>query len=322
MSIATVSKALNNDPSIGHYTRERVLRLAQARNYVPNETARNFQRQKSRTVGLTVPNTLDQFFVQAINGVDDVALEARYSIVILQTLDDDARAGAILDLVLSDRLDGLIATITPNTTDLTPYRRLESAGIPVVYMNRSPHDPACPLVTGRNADGAALATQFLLDRGHRRLAHLKGPDNIMASRQRLAGFEQALRQRGLPVIPQFVREVDLSPASTDAAMRFLMAQPNYPTGILTFKNYVTLDAIDFLKRKYPERLDNIDFVGFGNLPLIRYLEHKPVASIEENAGQMGREAMRLLLRLIEATSTGATPAPEHIEIPGALVIHD
>ncbi|AQG80612.1 LacI family DNA-binding transcriptional regulator [Spirosoma montaniterrae] len=322
VSVATVSKALNHDPTIGHYTRERVLKLAQDRNYIPNENARNFQQQKSLTIGLLIPNVLDQFFVQAINGVDAVAVDTHYSLVVAQTRDDPNRAAAVLNMMLRDRVDGLIATITPNTTDLAPYQRLEAAGIPVVYMARSPNDPACHRVVCQNVQGATQATRFLLERGHRRLAHLKGPDAISASHQRQTGFANAIAD--WPERPRSVQveTVDLLAESVYKAMQRLMERPDYPTGILTFKTYITLDAIDFLRQHYPERLARIDFVGFGNLPLIRYLDPKPAASVEENAHLMGQETMRLLLRLMQNAETGVVTNPQHIEVPCKLIPHE
>ncbi len=318
VSVSTVSKALNHHPSIGHHTRERVERLAKARNYIPNEVARNFQRRRSLTIGLMVPNVLDQFFVQAINGVDAMAREQQYSVLVSQTLDDNTRASAILEMMLHDGVDGLIATITTTTTDLTPYRRLEAAGIPVVYMARSPGDPGCAQVTVLNVEPARQATTFLLERGHRRLAYLNGSTNITASHQRQAGFAQAVAEWPQPAAGVVIQPAGLAQADTEQAMQTLMEQTDYPTGILTFKTYIALDAIDFLKRYYPDRLNAIEFVGFGNLPLLKYLTYRPIASIEENPGQMGQESFRLLHQLM----TDEPPESTQIGVTGELVIRD
>jgi DNA-binding LacI/PurR family transcriptional regulator len=317
VSVSTVSKALNGDPSIGHRTRERVEQLARDRQYSPNEMARNFQQRRSLTIGLMVPNVLDQFFVQAVNGVDDVAREQRYSVLVSQTLDSETRATAILGQMLTDGVDGLIATITPDTTDLAPYHRLEAAGIPVVFMARSPGNPACAQVTVQNTEAARQATDLLLGRGHRRLAYLNGPDNVAASHERRAGFEQALRRFAQPATGIVIQAAGLTPTDTERAMHGLMQQPNHPTGILTFKTYMALDAIRFLKQHYPDRLAGIAFVGFGNLPLLKYLTHTPVASIDENPDRMGREAFTLLTRLM----TNAQTESRQIDVPGQLVVH-
>ncbi len=317
VSVSTVSKALSNDPSIGHRTRERIEALAERWHYVPNEMARNFQQQRSLTIGLMVPNVLDQFFVQAVNGVDEVARNQQYSVLVSQTLDDETRATNILNLMLRDGVDGLITTITPNTTNLAPYQRLEAAGIPVVYMARSPSDPACAQVTALNQDIARQATLFLIERGHQRLAYLNGPTNVAASWQRRMGFDEALAKNPDSTQGIVMQPTGLTQHYTEQIMRKLMVRPDYPTGILTFKTYMALDAINFLKHSYPDRLDEIDFVGFGNLPLLKYLRYRPIASVEENPGQMGQEAFQLLLGLMRNTWSGST----QIDIPSALITH-
>ncbi|MBA3675401.1 MAG: hypothetical protein H0W75_10700, partial [Chitinophagaceae bacterium] len=93
-----------------------------------------------------------------------------------------------------------------------------------------------------------------------------------------------------------------------------------PTAIFTFKNYITLDAIEFLKNKYPAQLDKVDFVGFGNLPLLQYLDHKPIASIEENSYQIGLEAAQLLFKKITLQESEEKEI-SHIKVPCKLVVH-
>jgi DNA-binding LacI/PurR family transcriptional regulator len=186
-----------------------------------------------------------------------------------------------------------------------------------VYMARSPGDPACAQVTVLNVDTARQGTDFLLDRGHQRLAYLSGPTNVAASRQRQTGFERALGERPGQHHGATLQPDGINPTDTERVMHSLMQRPGYPTGILTFKTYMALDAIDFLKRAYPERLGEVEFVGFGNLPLLKYLTHKPVASIEENPLQMGQEAMKLLLQLIAEE----TPTGRQVEVPGELVVY-
>jgi LacI family transcriptional regulator len=94
-----------------------------------------------------------------------------------------------------------------------------------------------------------------------------------------------------------------------------------PTGIFTFKNYITLDAIDYLKKRYPDKLDKIDFVSFGNLPLLKYLDHKPLASIDECSYEMGEAAARLLFEMINEEIDSPKEKPKKIEIPCRLVVH-
>ncbi len=95
-----------------------------------------------------------------------------------------------------------------------------------------------------------------------------------------------------------------------------------PTAFFAFKNYISLDAIKYLKKYFPAKVDTIDFTGFGNLPLFRYLDHKPIASIEENSFRIGREAAQLLFRNIHLVDLEEKKISQHIKVACKLVVHN
>ena len=118
-----------------------------------------------------------------------------------------------------------------------------------------------------------------------------------------------------------VKEVDFTKKETEKAMQDLMQLKSPPTAIFTFKNYITLDAIKFLKQKYPDQLNKIDFTDFGNLPLFDYVEHKPVASVDEDFYEVGKQAALLLFRMINEEDENQNEHIKNVEIPCKLVIH-
>ncbi|MFN2458482.1 MAG: LacI family DNA-binding transcriptional regulator [Chitinophagaceae bacterium] len=321
MSVSTVSKALNNDVSISALTKERVHKLASELNYTPNEAARHFKLNKSFTVGLIIPSLLDQFYVLAINGVEAVAEKENYNVILSQSHEDVCNEEKITNVMIRNRVDGVIVAITKNTVDMFLFEKLISLGIPVVCIAREPKGSAFNYVSSNNKEGAYKATDFLFKKGHRRVAHIMGPQSMKTSQVRLEGYKQALQKHKIPIDEGLIKEVDFSETSTAFAMKELMKLASPPTGIFTFKNYITLNAIDYLKRKYPDRLNKIDFVGFGNLPLLQYLDHKPLASIEESSYEMGEEAARLLFQEINEKKEAETKAARHIQIPCKLVVH-
>ncbi len=321
MSISTVSKALNNDASISTLTKERVHKLAQEWNYIPNESARHFKLNKSFTVGLIIPNLLDQFYVLAINGVEAVAEKENYNVILSQSHEDVGNEEKITNVMIRNRVDGVIVAITKNTVDMLLFEKLISIGIPVVCIAREPKGSSFNYVSSNNKEGAYNATDFLIKKEHRRIAHIMGPQSMKTSQVRFEGYIQALQKHKMPIKEELIKEVDFTEASTTMAMKELMKLAFPPTAIFTFKNYITLDAIEYLKRKYPDRLDKIDFVGFGNLPLLQYLDHKPLASIEESSYEMGEEAARLLFQEINETQEAENKATKHIQIPCKLVVH-
>jgi DNA-binding LacI/PurR family transcriptional regulator len=321
MSISTVSKSLNDDPSISLLTRERVKKLATDWNYVPNEAARHFKLSKTFILGLIIPDMMDQFYVQAINGAEKIAVQEKYHVIISQSHEDPAREENIIELMKRNRVDGLIVAMTKDREDMEPFQKLESIGIPVVFVARRPKDDAFDHVTSDNEGGAFKATEYLIKKGHTTIGHIMGPESMAVSLTRLDGYKRALAQYHIPFRADLVKPVDLTAASTTEVMSRFMKMKQSPTAFFTFKNYISLDAIDYLKKKHPEQLGKIDFAGFGNLPLFQYLDHKPVASIEESSYEMGEEAARLLFQIIKGQQPLETRTVQHIQINCKLLVH-
>ncbi|MEP6673669.1 MAG: LacI family DNA-binding transcriptional regulator [Ferruginibacter sp.] len=322
MSVSTVSKALSNDPSISILTRERVQQLAKEWNYIPNEAARHFKLNKSFTIGLIIPNLLDQFYVLAINGVEGIAEKQNYNVILTQSHEDVINEEKITNMMISNRVDGVIVAITKNTVNMLLFQKLISMGIPVVFIAREPQSQSFNFVSSNNQEGAFDATAFLIKKGHSRIAHIMGPESMQTSQVRFEGYKQALIEHGISFDDALVKVADFSETATANAMKELMKLKEPPTAVFTFKNYITLDAIEYLKDECPAQLDRIDFVGFGNLPLLQYLDHKPAASIEENSFEMGTQAAELLFRIINNKDADENPSGENIRIPCRLVIHE
>ena len=318
MSISTVSKALNNDISISTLTKERVQQQAREWNYVPNESARNFKLNKSSTLGLIIPDLLDPFYVLAINGIEEIASKENYNLILTQSHEDIVKEENVVNIMIRSRVDGVILAITKNTVDMSFLEKFKLVGIPVMCIVREPQNHSCNYVSLNNKHGAFQATRHLIKRGHTRIAHIMGPETLQISQVRFEGYKQAMEKYNLPLDNQLVKKVDFSRKDTEKAMSELMKLENPPTAIFTFKNDITLDAIGFLKRKYPTKLDFIDFTDFGILPLFDYLDHKPVASIEENFYEVGKQAAELLFQMIKEENNSLSP--QNIEIPCKLVI--
>lgn len=321
MSVSTVSKALNDHPSISVLTKERVKKLADEWNYIPNEAARHFKQNRSYTIGVIMPDLLDQFYVLAINGVEEAAQAKNYHVIVSQSHEDNERETKLVENMVRNRVDGVIITITKKTKDIEKFKRLETAGIPVVFFSRSFPEPTFDYVSADNEEGALKAMRFLFERGHKRIAHLMGPGFLKTSIQRLDGYKKALEENGIAFDPELVVEVDLSASETANAVDKLMQLANPPSAFFTFKSYVSLDVLKYLRAKYPERIFETDVIGFGNLPLIRYIGDKPTASIDENSFDMGVKAAQLIFNKIEQTDEEIKPPPQFIKVPCRIVDH-
>lgn len=321
MSVSTVSKALKGDTSISKMTSDRVKKLSTEWNYIPNEAARHFKLNKTQTLGLIIPDLLDQFFVLAINGVEEIAAQNQYNVIVSQSHEDAYHESSIVDIMIRNRVDGVIVAISKNTTDMLPFMKLIKMGMPVVFFSRSPRDPLFNYVSADNEQGVMKAMNFLLDRGHKRIAHIMGPPTLSVSYKRLEGYKKALQRHGFAFDESLVKVTDLTSECTCEAMKELMELSSPPTAVFTFKNYISLDIIQFLKLYHPDKLDEIDIVGFGNLPLLQYLDNKPSASLDEDSFEMGVQAAKLIFNIIDAQESGNPVEAEHIRVPCKLVIH-
>ena len=154
-----------------------------------------------------------------------------------------------------------------------------------------------------------------------RIAHIMGPESLQICQLRLEGYKEALQEKEIPFDRELVKVVDFSKLQTENAMIELMALPSPPTAIFTFKNYITLDAIELLKKRFPRQLPHIDFTDFGNLALFDYLDKKPLASIDEDFFEVGKQAAILLFNKMKEEEQDRVAEPQNIQIPCKLIIH-
>ena len=299
MSPSTVSKALNDYPSISVFTKERVKALAKKVNFIPDQTAISFKSKKSFSLGIIIPNLLDQFYTIAVSGIEEFASEKNYKAIITQSYEDLQREIELTEMMSRYRVDGLIVSITKNTHNLDHFKKLEDSGIPVVYFVRRPGDAPCFSVTSNAYKGTFDAVNFLVKNKHRRIGHIHGPSTLIASRDRQNGYVDGLKANDIPFDESLVFSTDLSVQGTKSAIDKLLTLKVVPTAVIAFKDYVALVAIQYLKSLGKKAPKKIEFVGFGNLPMLRYIDDLPLASLEEQSANIGRKSAELIIRRIE-----------------------
>lgn len=300
MSVSTVSKALNNYPTINEHTKKHVQEMARELHYTPNKSAINLKEKKSRIIGIILPNLLDHFFTRSIYGVEQFATQNGYNVIISQTHDELEKEIQSANMLLRSRVDGLIVAISKQTKDFSHLDQFEDLGIPVVYYTRNPSfNLNCHKVLGNTFQGCYQATKFLIDRGHQKIAYLGGPKMINFTHDRFNGYINALKDNGLSFDASFVADTDFDPANTVEAIKKLFGNPDHtPTALVAFKELILFDAIKYLRSiNYPD-VDQIECIGFGNNAIISYLDLPPIASLEENPELVGENAISLLLKLI------------------------
>jgi len=301
MSVSTVSKALNDYPTINEYTKKRVQEMARDLHFTPNKSAINLKERKSRIIGIILPNLLDHFFTRSIYGVEQFATARGYNVIIRQTHDELAKEIQAADMLLKSRVDGLIIAISKNTKDFAHLEQFENMGTPVVYYARNPSfNLNCHKVLGNTFQGSYEATKFLIERKHLKIAYLGGPKMISFTHDRFNGYINALKDHQVPFSAELVAYTDFDKASTITAIKNLFSDPeNMPTALVAFKELILFDAIKYLRSVNHPDFSQMECIGFGNNAFITYLDAPPIASIEENPEAVGENAIKLLLQLID-----------------------
>jgi len=300
VSISTVSRALHDHPSIGLGTRLRVKELAKEINYVPNETAISFQQGKTFTIGVILPKLSEDFFSQAISGIEDVAALNNYSVLVGQSHDECEREQKILESFKKHRVDGLIVSISKETKNITHFLDFARYNIPVVYFDRAPNVASVHKVSCDIYDSSIEIINFLYKRGHRRIALIKGPSLITATNERMKGVIEGLHKKRLKTDPSLFATTDLTKESTWKAMEEILSQKSKPTAVIAFNDYVALDAIQYIKSKTELVInEDICFVSYANLPFCSYLDHPPLASVEQFPYEQGKKAAEIIFSLLQ-----------------------
>jgi LacI family transcriptional regulator len=307
VSVSTISRALHDHPSIGLSTRQQIKKLAAELNYEPNQAAISFKQGKTFTIGAILPNLREEFFSTAINGIEDVATNNKYTVLIGQSHDDMEREIQIADTMRKHRVDGLIVSLSKNTTSFEHFEQLKS--IPVVFFDRVPDLPWAYCVSCNLKDSSLKLVDWLVGRGHKLIGFIKGPDTVMSSGERLDGFMEGLKKNGIKNQVDLMVESDLSSQSTETAMKKLLSLKDPPTAVIAFNDYVALDAIRYTRSQGLRINKDICFVSYANLPITSYMDDPPIASVEQFPYEQAEKATNILLKLIGPKVPG--PEIEH-----------
>ena len=295
---STVSRALHDHPSIGLRTRMQVQELARALNYEPNQTAIHFQQKRTFTIGIVLPELSEAFFSAAISGIEDTANQHKYMVLLGQSHDEEEREKQIVETMKNHRVDGLIVSLAKNTANYAHFEALKKYNIPVVFFDRIPNMPEIHYVACNMESGTLQAVSHLLEKGHRVIGLINGPEEMIASEQRTKGYKQAMLKKRLKYDASLVVSSDLTKAGTQAAMAQLLGHKRKVTAVVAFNDYVSQDAVQYAVERGLIINKDITFVSYANLPISSYMAFPPIASVEQYPYEQGRQATEILMTLL------------------------
>lgn len=323
ISFSTVSRALHNHPSIGLRTKMRVQQLAKELNYEPNQTAIFFQKGRTFTIGVILPELSEAFFSSSISGIEEVAEKNNYTVLMGQSHDSVEREKKIVETMKNHRVDGLLVSISKNTTNYDHFESLKKYNIPVVFFDRIPSMSNIHYIACNMESGTVQAINFLFKKGHRVVGMINGPEKLFASQERVHGYIKALQKSRLKYDPSLIVSSDLTKEGTFAAMKTLLTSKRKPTAIVTFNDYVALDAVQYAMQQKLKINKDITFVSYANLPISNYTAFPPLASVEQFPYVQGQKAMDTLLELLSKNGKDAENTTYYkIILESQLVIHN
>jgi DNA-binding LacI/PurR family transcriptional regulator len=323
LSTSTVSRALRDSYEISPETKKMVLEYAEKHNYKPNPIALSLKERRSRSIGVIVCEIANSYFSQVINGIESIAYQFGYNVIIAQSRESFEREIMNLQYLTSRSIDGLIISVSTETNDFSLLKELHEKKMPIVFIDRIVSEIDTHKVAADNFRGAYEATLHLIRSGYKRIACIANPDVLSITRERLAGYAAALKENDLTVDENLVRYCQhggMIYSEVEEAMNSLFDRDNRPDAIFAAADKLTTNSFRILKAKSLIVPADIGLIGFCNSELTELLD-PPLSVVKQPAFEMGEVAMRQLLQLVESkrpvTSFETTVLPTELLIRGS-----
>lgn len=317
ITASTVSRALNDNPRISVATKKAVQKAAQKLNYHPNQIAAALRNGKSNVIGVIVPTVDRSFFSSVVRGIEEIANQARYNVMICQSYDDYEKEVATVEALLRSRVDGIIASFAKQTKDFDHFLKARERGIPVILFDRSNDELEVSHVVVDDYLGAFKATEHLAQQGCTRIAHFAGAQRISIYRDRLRGYKDALSANGLQFKESLVIESNLQLDDGRNSMIQLLKERDKPDGIFSASAYGIIGALQVLKEKNITVPGDVALVGFSNEPYTSFTEPS-ITTVEQHSLRMGNAAAEIFLE--EVLDEDKKFIPQKIVLKPELII--
>lgn len=298
LSTSTVSRALRDSYEINEKTKKLVAEYAKKVNYRPNPIALSLKDNKSRAIGVIVPEIANNFFSQAINGIEDEAYSRGYHVVICQSHESLEREKENLRHLFERRVDGILISLSGKTTNIEHILEYSENNFAVVFFDRVPESGGFHKVVADNFSGAFAATEYLIKRGKKRIAHITSPLTLSITKERLEGYKKALEVHGIAVDNELIKHCGFDPEEAKATINdFINTQK--PDAFFTCSDRLALHCYEAFQHRKDEMPVDTPFFGFTNLN-VSHLFHPKLSTVVQPAYEMGERAAKILLDQLES----------------------
>ena len=299
VSPSTVSRALRDHPDISPATKRKVAEAAEKHHYQPNQLAQSLQKKRSNTIGVIVPEIRHHFFSNVISGIEEVAYEHGYIIMVCQSNETLSREIINTQALIANRVAGLLIAISSQTTSHEHLSGVIRQNVPLVQFDRVVEELETSKVVVDDYRAAYGAVTHLIESGYRRIGHLAGQDGIALNLHRYEGYRDAMRDHGLSVEEKFHLHGGYREEDGRAGAERYLSMDEMPEAILAINDPVAVGLFTRFKEAGLRIPDDVALVGFSDTPAAALID-PALTTVFQPAFEMGRKAVSLLLKQFEA----------------------
>jgi LacI family transcriptional regulator len=303
---STVSRALQDNPRISEKMRKAVKDLADKLDYHPDFRALSLKTGSGRTIGVMVPHIDRHFFSTVLRGIDEVATELNYNVLICQSYESSEKEEMLIKSLLSGKVDGMLVSVAVSTKKADHFELLGKRGIPLVFFDRVWLPMNVSKVVIDDYSGAVASVRHLVEHGCRNIAHFAGPQHINVYKNRTAGYIDTLQEFGLEVKEQLIFHNTITRETGCAAMSDILKMQNRPDAIFSSGDYSALGAIICARENGIKIPDELAVTGFANEPFGAIIDPS-LTSVDQHGAEMGRQAASLLIEEMESKTEPFIP---------------
>lgn len=298
VSVNTASRAINNKSDINEETKKRVLKVAQELGYVQNATAVALRTKKTRTLGVVIADNRNPFYAEVLNGIEEAAREKNYHIILANTQRDYQKEEEAINLLLAKRVDGLLITPVQDRND--DIKKLIEANIPFVIVGRDFESIEVDAVYNDEVKGGFFATEYLIKKGHKRIAFINGFLHKSPAQGRLEGYKKALKEHGIPLVDMMVSVGDIDVEDGYERTKQMLEKNLDFTAIFAYNDMMAFGAMQVIKEKGLRIPEDIGLVGYDDIPFSSLISPS-LTTIKLKKQELGAESVKLLLSRINGS---------------------
>jgi len=320
VSPSTVSRALKDHPEISDKTKKIVKELATLLGYRPNQVALSLRSQHTNTIGIIIPEIVHHFFSSVISGVEDIAIQEGYNVMIFQSGESYSKEVLNTQSLYASRVDGLLVSLSKATKDFEHFKNLLNHDVPIVFFDRICEGLKTDRVIVDDYGGAYEAVEHLINQGCKRILHLSSSKEILIGRNRINGYKDALDEYNIPFDEKLVVKCDSYEEALAMTDDIFDANSDID-GVFAVNDFAAIGAMKVLKNRGKKIPEDISIIGFTNSVSSLFTD-PALSSVDQHGKEVGRESARLLLKRLSEGVSEDDHTPQTRIVRTDLVIRD